>query len=86
MKMAVLRLVAPCSLVDVYQLFKGDCCLNHQGALTHRPDDGASKHLRNIGTLLLDYTVQEPRRNYSSLTNKQTQRDNFEYKPRFNCI
>jgi hypothetical protein len=31
MKMAVLWVVAPCSLVDVYQHFRGPCCLHHQG-------------------------------------------------------
>jgi hypothetical protein len=35
MKMAVFWVVAPCSLVDVYQRFRGPCCLHHQGmALT----------------------------------------------------
>jgi hypothetical protein len=28
----------------------------------NRPDDGGSKHLRNVGKLLLDYTAQHPRR------------------------
>jgi hypothetical protein len=31
MKMAVFWVVAPCSLVDVYQRFRGPCCLHHQG-------------------------------------------------------
>jgi hypothetical protein len=44
--MAVLWVVAPCRLVEV----------------THRPDDGGSKHLRNVCKLLLDYTAQQPRR------------------------
>jgi hypothetical protein len=30
-KMAVLWIVAPCSLVEVYQRFRGPCCLHHQG-------------------------------------------------------
>jgi hypothetical protein len=29
-KMAVFWVVAPCSLVDVYQHFRGPCCLHHQ--------------------------------------------------------
>jgi hypothetical protein len=29
--MAVLWVVAPCGLVDVYQRFRGPCCLHHQG-------------------------------------------------------
>jgi hypothetical protein len=33
MKMAVFWVVAPCSLVEVYQHFRGPCCLHHQGAL-----------------------------------------------------
>jgi hypothetical protein len=31
MKMAVFWVVAPCSLVEFYQLFRGPCCLHHQG-------------------------------------------------------
>jgi hypothetical protein len=34
MKIAVFWVVAPCSLVEVYQRFRGPCCLHHQG------DDG----------------------------------------------
>jgi hypothetical protein len=30
-KMAVFCVVAPCSLVEVYQRFSGPCCLHHQG-------------------------------------------------------
>jgi hypothetical protein len=33
MKMAVFWVVAPCSLVEVYQRFRGPCCLHHQIAL-----------------------------------------------------
>jgi hypothetical protein len=40
MKIAVFWVVAPCSLVEVYQRFRGPCCLHHQG-----PDDGGSKDL-----------------------------------------
>jgi hypothetical protein len=29
--MAVFCVVAPCSLVEVYQRFRGSCCLHHQG-------------------------------------------------------
>jgi hypothetical protein len=31
MKMAVFWVVAPCSLVELYQRFRGPCCLRHQG-------------------------------------------------------
>jgi hypothetical protein len=30
-KMAVFWVVAPCGLVEVYQRFRGPCCLYHQG-------------------------------------------------------
>jgi hypothetical protein len=40
-RMAVFWVVEPCSLVEVYQRFKGPCCLHHQD----RPDDGGSKDL-----------------------------------------
>jgi hypothetical protein len=30
-KMAVFWVVAPCSLVKIYQRFRGPCCLHHQG-------------------------------------------------------
>jgi hypothetical protein len=43
MKMAVFWVVAPCSLVDVYRRFRGNCCLHHQG--DESPYDGGSKHL-----------------------------------------
>jgi hypothetical protein len=33
---------------------------------THRPDDGGSKDLWNVGKLLPDYTVLQPRRQQSS--------------------
>jgi hypothetical protein len=29
--MAVFWVVAPCSLVEIYQRFRGPCCLHHQG-------------------------------------------------------
>jgi hypothetical protein len=31
MMMAVFWVVAPCSLVELYQRFRGPCCLHHQG-------------------------------------------------------
>jgi hypothetical protein len=30
-KIVVFWVVAPCSLVEVYQCFRGPCCLHHQG-------------------------------------------------------
>jgi hypothetical protein len=41
MKIAVFWVVAPCSLVEVYQRFRGPCCLHHQG--DRRLDDGGRK-------------------------------------------
>jgi hypothetical protein len=32
-KMAVFWVVASCSLVEIYQRFRGPCCLHHHGAL-----------------------------------------------------
>jgi hypothetical protein len=32
--MAVFWVVAPCSLVEVYQHFRGPCCLHHQALIT----------------------------------------------------
>jgi hypothetical protein len=58
---AVFWVVAPCSLVEVYQRFRGPCCLQ-----PHRPDDGGSKDLWNVGKLLPDYTALQPRRQPSS--------------------
>jgi hypothetical protein len=43
--------VVLCSLVEVYQRFRGPCCLRHQG------DD-----LWNVGKLLPDYMALQPRR------------------------
>jgi hypothetical protein len=40
--------------------------------LTHRPDDGGSKHLWNIGKLLPDYTAQQRRRHPSSYPQRLT--------------
>jgi hypothetical protein len=59
-KMAVAWDVAPCSLVQVHQCFRGPCCLHHQGP--HSPNDGGSKDLWNVGKLLPDNTVLQPRR------------------------
>jgi hypothetical protein len=36
MKIAVFWVVPPCSLVKVYQRFRGPCCLHHQGATTQK--------------------------------------------------
>jgi hypothetical protein len=41
MKVAVFWVVAPCSTVEVYRLFRGANCPHHR-ATTHRRDDGGS--------------------------------------------
>jgi hypothetical protein len=51
MKMAVFWVVAPCSLIEVYQCFRRACYLHHC------PDDGGSKYLEDNGKLLSDYMV-----------------------------
>jgi hypothetical protein len=57
--MVVFWVVVPCCLVEVYQRFRGPCCLHHQGLLMEAaktsetlvnfyqttPDDGGSKDL-----------------------------------------
>jgi hypothetical protein len=53
MKMDVFSVVAPCGLVEAYRRFRG---LHH-----HRPDDGGSKDLWNVGKLLPDNTALQPR-------------------------
>jgi hypothetical protein len=35
--MAVFWVAAPCGLVEVYQRFRGPCCLHHQGDESHMP-------------------------------------------------
>jgi hypothetical protein len=64
MKMAVFWVVALCSLVEVYQRFRGPCCLHHQGDDCF--DDGGSKDLWNVGKLLPDYMALQPTRQPSS--------------------
>jgi hypothetical protein len=61
-KMTVLWDAVPCSVVEVYQYFRGACCLSHY------PNDGGSKCLWNVSKLLPDYMVQHPRKQSSSIT------------------
>jgi hypothetical protein len=64
--MAVFWVVAPCSLVEVYQRFNilaaSIISAMRLRGLTHRPDDGGSKDLWNTDKLLPDYTALQPRR------------------------
>jgi hypothetical protein len=48
--------VALCYLALVHRVFRSSCCLHN-----HRFGGGSSKHLRNVGELLQDYTAQYPR-------------------------
>jgi hypothetical protein len=61
-KMAAFWVVAPCSLVEVHQRFRGPCCLHHQG---DRPT--TQKTAIFVGQLLRDYSVQYTRRLSSSI-------------------
>jgi hypothetical protein len=54
--MTVFWYIASCSLVKVDQCFRGAYCCHH------RPDDGSSTQLWNIGPFQRDYTVIYPRR------------------------
>jgi hypothetical protein len=38
-KMSVSWVVAPCSLVEVYQRFRGPCCLHQPGDVAYNPED-----------------------------------------------
>jgi hypothetical protein len=57
-KMAVSWVVVPCSLVEVYQRFRGASCLHHQG--------NQASTSKTTGKLLPDYMTQETRRQPSS--------------------
>jgi hypothetical protein len=52
MKIAVFWVVAPCSLVEVYQRFRGPCCLHHQG------DNPEDSHLLSLRNLLTDINTE----------------------------
>jgi hypothetical protein len=57
LEMAVFWVVAPCSLVEIYQRFRGPCCLHHQGG---RPEDShlrtnRRENLKSYKALLLDW-------------------------------
>jgi hypothetical protein len=48
MKIAVFWVVAPCSLVEVYQRFRDPCCLHHQGDALMMEATRTSKTLVNF--------------------------------------
>jgi hypothetical protein len=43
-----------CSLIEIYRRFRDAYCLHQQ---RNDPDVGGSKHLRNVGKFLPDYTL-----------------------------
>jgi hypothetical protein len=49
-----------CSHVEVGQRFRSAYCFHHQGY--HRPDDGGSTHLLNVGQPKSDYKALHHRR------------------------
>jgi hypothetical protein len=49
--------VSSCSNVEIVRCFRGPYCLHH-----HRPDDGGSMYLWNVGKFQRDYTALHPRR------------------------
>jgi hypothetical protein len=51
MKMAVSWVVTPCSLVEVYQRFRGPCCLYHRG---DDDDGGSMEAARTSETLTME--------------------------------
>jgi hypothetical protein len=58
--MTVLTDLTPCSLVHIYRRLEGAYYLHHQS------ENGDSKHLWNVGELLLAYTAHHPWRQSSS--------------------
>jgi hypothetical protein len=55
--MAVFWVVAPCSLVEVYQRFRGPCCLHHQGdrhLRTHRCENLKSYFITKTVYVVMD--------------------------------
>jgi hypothetical protein len=68
MKMSVFWDDALRSLVETEQRFRGAYCLHHPWWwVIHRPDDGGSKLLWNVGQYLPEYTAQHPTRKTSSM-------------------
>jgi hypothetical protein len=64
MKMAVFWVIAPCSLVEVYQYFRGTCCLHHHGSspFSFGAENGDSMFLWNVGIYLQVHTALQSRR------------------------
>jgi hypothetical protein len=54
---------APCSLVEVGRRFRYAYCLHHRDI--HRPDNGGSTHLWNVGLLQREHMALYPRKLWS---------------------
>jgi hypothetical protein len=80
MKMAVLWVVASCRLVEVYQRFRDLYCLHRHG-VTHRPDDGGSTDLWNVGKLISVYMMLQARRQPSSAYKLSNNENHSEWQP-----
>jgi hypothetical protein len=61
-KMAVVWVVAPCSLIEMYWRQRCLLPLKLRGWAQHRPDDGHRKYVSNACKILPDYTAQQPKR------------------------
>jgi hypothetical protein len=59
MKKTIFWGVMLCTVVELDRGLRRAYCPR---PLTHRPDDGNSKHLRNVGVLLQEYTAEYPRK------------------------
>jgi hypothetical protein len=57
MKIAVFWVVAPCSLVEVYQRFRGPCCLHHQGVALLQPRRQQSSNRTCVKNGLSDFSI-----------------------------
>jgi hypothetical protein len=58
--MAVFWVVAPCSLVEVYQRFRGPCCLHHQGDLTILASISFSRRTAPWSVLVFSFLYETP--------------------------
>jgi hypothetical protein len=62
--MAVFRVAALCTFVEVYRPFRGTLCFHQDHH--HSPNDGGNKLLRNVCKFLPDYTALQLKDSFSS--------------------
>jgi hypothetical protein len=67
-KIAVFWVVAPCSLVEVYQRFRGPCCLHHPPSSSHPTTLHGATTQKTAIFILTAVRTSNPR-NYSLLYN-----------------